>query len=92
MAKEVARTQGNILREVAVDVSSVDYESTEPFFIRSGAGDICYLPWLNDGDVSPAESVTKTVEAQVYFIDPVLCKKIYKTGTSATGIYVGFGI
>jgi hypothetical protein len=76
----------NVGREVAVDVSANDYEDENGFFIRSGAGDICYIPVGN----LDTEAVTKTVEAQIYFIDPVLVKKILKTGTTATGIYVGY--
>lgn len=81
---------GNIVRELPVSVASVNYEdeSGNGFFIRSGAGDICYVP-INCQD---SEAVTKTVEAQVYFVDPVLCKKILKQGTTATGIYVGYGV
>jgi hypothetical protein len=82
---------GNIIRELAVSVASVDYtdESGNGFFIRStGAGNICYVP-INNQD---SEAVTKTVDSQVYFADPVLCKKIKKDGTTATGIYVGYGI
>jgi len=79
-------TQGNVIRELAVDVSAVDFEDENGFFIRSGAGNIKYLPFNN----LEGEEVTKTVEEQVYFVDPVLCKKIYKTGTTATGIYIGY--
>jgi len=38
------------------------------------------------------ECVLKTVAAQVNYIDPEVCRKIFKTGTTATGIYVGYGI
>jgi hypothetical protein len=80
---------GNIVRELAVSVASVDFTGEEGgFFVRSGAGNICYVP-VNNQD---SEAVTKTVEAQVYFVDPVLCKKILKNGTTATGIYVGYGV
>lgn len=75
----------NIGREIAVDVSAEDYEDEHGFFVRSGAGNICYIP-VNNQD---GETVTKTVEAQIYFVDPVLVRKILKTGTTATGIYVG---
>jgi hypothetical protein len=79
---------GNITRELPCDVSQKDYESDDAFFIRSGAGNICYVPVANED----SETVTKTVEAQVYFVDPVLCRKILKVGTTATGIYVGWGV
>jgi hypothetical protein len=81
--------QGNILNEKAVSVASVDYIDEQGFFIRSGAGDIKYCPFGVDDD---ALAITKTVEAQVYFVDPVVARKIFKVGTTATGIYVGYGV
>jgi len=76
-----------VTHEVSVDVSGADFEDNNGFYIRSGAGDIKYCPVLN---LSDAEAITKTVEAQVYFVDPVLCRKIFKVGTTATGIYIGY--
>lgn len=80
---------GNILRELPCDVSGEDYENDDAFFMRSAVGgDICYLPASNED----GEEITKTVEASAYFIDPVQCRKIMKVGTTATGIYVGWGV
>jgi hypothetical protein len=80
---------GNILRELPCDVSLKDYENDDAFFIRSAnGGDICYLPAGNQ----PGEEITKTIDASAYFNDPVQCIKILKTGTTATGIYVGWGV
>jgi hypothetical protein len=79
---------GNILRSVAVDLTTTDYTDEAGFFIRSAAGNIKYCPMNN----SDAEAITKTVDAQVYFNDPELCRKIFKVGTTATGIYVGYGV
>ena len=73
-------------REVAIDVSSADFEDINGFYIRSGAGNIKYCAVGNED----SEAVTKTVEAQVYFVDPVLCRKIFSAGTTATGIYIGY--
>jgi hypothetical protein len=36
-------------------------------------------------------TILKTVEAQVYFMDCEECRKIHKTGTTATGIVIGYG-
>jgi hypothetical protein len=79
----------NILRVVPVDVSAEDFVDENGFFIRSGAGNIKYCPYHNKSD---AEAITKTVEAQVYFNDPEICRKIFSVGTTATDIYVGYGI
>lgn len=37
------------------------------------------------------EYLLKTVGAEVYFVDPEVCRKIHKTGTTATGIIIGYG-
>jgi hypothetical protein len=37
-------------------------------------------------------AILKAVFAQEYFCDPEFCKKIFSTGTTATGIHVGYGI
>jgi hypothetical protein len=79
---------GNIHRVKLVDVSLLDFEDINGFFIRSGAGVIKYCP-IGNGNSEP---ITKTVEAQVYFVDPELCWKIFSSGTAATGIYVGYGV
>lgn len=87
-------TQGNIIREKAVDVSSADYEDKQGFFVRATTGGvITYVPWNNQD----SETVTKTISGSAYFNDPVLVRKIVKEvvtspATSyASGIYVGFG-
>jgi hypothetical protein len=36
--------------------------------------------------------LTKTVEEQVYFLDPEIARKIFSDGTTATDIYIGYGI
>jgi hypothetical protein len=79
---------GNIVRSKAVSVAAEDFEDEHGFFIRSGAGNICYLPI----GCEEGEAITKTVEAQVYFVDPEMCRKIYSAGTTATGIVVGYGV
>jgi len=80
--------KNNIRRAVAVDLTSTDYVDESGFFIRSGAGDIKYCPVGNED----SEAITKTVEAKVYFEDPEMCRKIFKVGTTATGIYAGYGV
>lgn len=80
---------GNITRVVAVDVSAVDYEPGEPFFIRAGvAGNIKYAPVGNED----SEAITKAFAASEIFVDPEVCRKIFASGTTATSIYVGFGV
>jgi hypothetical protein len=87
--KLFSNAQGNIIREVAVSVASVDFVDESGFFIRSGAGDIKYCPFGVDAD---SGAITKTVEEQVYFVDPVVARKIFSSGTTATGIVVGYGV
>ena len=73
-----------IVSETLLDVSAADYEDGSGFFFHAtGAGDIKYLA-LND-----TEAVTKTFEASALYNNPVLAKKIYSSGTTATGIYAG---
>lgn len=79
---------GNIHRSKLVDVSIRDFEDINGFFIRTGGGIIKYCPLGNGND----EFIIKTVEAQVYFLDPEVCWKIFASGTTATGIYVGYGV
>ena len=87
---------GNIIRELLIDVSKVDYTDEFGFFIRtgdgseqSGDGDIEYCPVGNKTD---AQSITKTVTGSAYFIDPVRCRKIISAGTTATPVYIGYGV
>jgi len=81
-------SMGNITREVLIDVSLQDFTDNNGFFIRSGAGNIKYCP-LGNND---AEAITKTVDASAIFNDPVICRKVFSSGTTATGIYVGYGV
>ena len=80
----------NIRRVEAIDVSANgDYEQESAFFfIRcTGDGNIKYCPANN----SDAQAITKAVTASSNFVDPEQCRKIFQSGTTATGIYVGFG-
>jgi hypothetical protein len=85
----VDTAMGNIQRVKLIDVSSVDFTDENGFFIRSGSGNIKYCPINNKTD---AEAITKTVEEQIYFCDPEICRKIFASGTTATAIYVGYGV
>ena len=80
---------GNITREVAISVASADFTDENGFFVRSGAGNIKYCPIGNKSD---AEAITKTVDASALFVDPVICRKIFSSGTTATGIVIGYGV
>jgi hypothetical protein len=87
------RTTGNvnITREVHLDLSGGDFEDSAGFFIRtSGDGIIKYLPFDATTD---AEAITKTVTGTPYFIDPVVCRKVFQLITSPdTDIYIGYGV
>lgn len=81
----------NLVKVVSVDalLAVGDYEPGGGFFIRSGVGgQIKYCPMNNTDD----EAITKTVEASAIFNDPEYCRKIFKEGTTATGIHIGFGV
>jgi hypothetical protein len=84
------KTMGNITREVQLDLSGGDFEDGNGFFIRSGSGGIIkYLP-VGNADNEP---ITKTVEASSIFVDPVICRKVFKLTTSPdTEIYIGYGV
>jgi hypothetical protein len=42
---------------------------------------------------SDAEAITKIVTATPYFIDPVLCRKVFSLVTSPdTELYAGYGV
>lgn len=84
-----ANAKENIVKVVAVDLSTEDYEPGGGFFFRAtGGGDIKYCPSSN----TDAQAITKTIEASAEFKDPEYCRKIFKVGTTATGIYAGFGV
>ena len=85
--------QGIICRETLISASSTttmaaDYTDTGGFYFRcKGAGDVAYVPVGN----LDADAIIATFEAMESWKDapPVYCKKILKTGTTATGIYAG---
>lgn len=85
-----SNSKQNISRVKSIDalLAVGDYEGDGAFFFRAtGAGNIKYLPANNPDD----EPITKAVEASSIFNDPEYCRKIFKIGTTATGIHVGFG-
>jgi hypothetical protein len=74
---------------VAVSLVGGDYDPGMPFFIRAGgAGNIKYAPVGNED----SEAITKAFAASDIFVDPEVCRKIFASGTTATSIYVGFGV
>jgi len=78
----------NIAKVKAVDLSTEDFEPGGGFFFRATVGGtIKYCPKNN----TDAEAITKTIEASATFNDPEYCRKIFKEGTTATGIYAGYG-
>jgi hypothetical protein len=86
--------QGNIVREIKISTGSPDtlvddYVDKQGFFFRATTGGtIKYDPVSNDD----GDYVTKTIDSSEYFNDCVMAKKIYASGTTAAGIYIGKGI
>lgn len=81
----------NIVYEKAIDLSEDHFVDENGFFIRSGVdATIKYCP-LNC--LSDDEAITKTVTATPYFIDPVICRKVFRTITDpGTSLYAGYGV
>jgi len=90
---------GNITRVIQVNFNdrsnpnidaNGDFEDERGFFIRSGTGGIIkYCPVGNED----SEAITKTVDATPYFVDPEICRKVFKLVTSPdTEIYIGYGV
>jgi len=80
----------NIIEEYAIDVSENDYVETNPqgcFFHATVGGNIKYLPLGNKND---SDAVTKTFEASESYNNTVIVKKIFSSGTTASGIFIGY--
>ena len=74
---------------IATGALGADYTDAQGFFFRATtAGNIKFEPVDNpDGDF-----LTIAVEAKNNFEDCRIAKKIYASGTTAQGIYIGKGI
>jgi hypothetical protein len=82
-------SQTNIVREIAVDVSSENYTDENGFFVRCGGdGNLSYVPVGNEFD----QVITKAVDASAIFNDPVMVKRIVAATTTATLVHVGYGV
>jgi len=90
---------GNITRVIVVDFDSRtdpninadgDYEDERGFFIRSSeGGEITYCPVGNED----SEAITKTFEASAIFVDPEICRKVFRpTGSPAADVIIGYGV
>ena len=81
----------NIIYEKLIDLSTGDFTDENGFFVRAGSdGIIKYCPLNCKTD---AESITKTVTGTPYFIDPVICRKVFRLVTSPdTALYAGYGV
>lgn len=81
----------NIIREIPIDLSTGDFVDENGFFVRAGSdGVIKYCPLNNKLD---SEAITKTVTATPYFIDPVICRKVFRLVTTPdTALYAGYGV
>lgn len=78
-----------ITHQVTIDVSEEDYVNENGFYFHcTTAGDVKYCAYDDKDD---ADAVTKTFEARATFtdIEPVFCRKIFSSGTTASGIIVG---
>jgi hypothetical protein len=80
---------GNIISQKLIDVSVQDFEDNNGFFFRcQTAGNIKHCA-LNDADDL---AVIDAFDASPKFDNPEICRKIFKTGTTAELIYVGYGV
>ena len=78
-----------IIHEELIDLSSVDFTDEEGFFFHCTTGGAIKYCAFKDAD---ADFVTKTFDASDSYIRPVFARKIFKTGTAASGIYAGKAI
>lgn len=80
----------NIIREVPIDLSSGDFTDENGFFLRSDAGaTISYCPKNN----LDSEAISKTLPASEKFDDPVICRKVFATGSPLPDdLYAGYGV
>lgn len=82
--------KSTIVHEELISLASTDFVDELGFFFHSTAGgDIKYCAFNDKAD---GAAVTKTFTASDTYNSPVLARKIFKTGTNATGIYAGKGI
>jgi hypothetical protein len=81
--------QSNIINEHAISLASTDYEDKQGFFFRAATGGtIKYDPVGNDD----GDYIEFTADSSQYFNDCRVAKKIYRVGTTATGLYAGKGV
>lgn len=79
----------NIVSQKSIDVSAADYTDESGFFFHTTAGGNVKYCCIGDAD---AAAVTKTYTAQETFVLPDKVRKIFASGTTATGLYVGKAI
>ena len=81
--------QGIITREVLISLTSVDFTAESHgggFYFRcTGDGNINYVPY----GCADNENIIGAFTASATYNNPVLCRKILKASTTATGIYIG---
>ena len=78
-----------ITHQLSIDVSEEDYVNENGFYFHATtAGNVKYCAFDDKDD---GQAQTKTFEAQASFKDaePVFCRKIFSSGTTASGIVVG---
>jgi hypothetical protein len=102
---------GNIIRVVPLDFADTsnipdteidangNFVDEKGFFIRAEVeGYITYCPIENESD---AEAITKWFDASYLFVDPELCRKIFRVtdfpvvspeAEAASGLRIGYGV
>jgi hypothetical protein len=78
-----------IMHQEAVSVASEDYVNENGFyFYCTTGGNVAFCAF---NDKTDAEALTKTIASGATFMDaePVYCRKILHTGTTASGIIIG---
>jgi hypothetical protein len=81
---------GNIVYEKKISLAT-DFIDENGFFVRSAVDAVikyCPLNCLTD-----AEAITKTITASPYFVDPVICRKVFRLVTTPdVEFYAGYGV
>lgn len=81
--------KNNIVTKKLIDVSEADFTDEEGFFFHTTVGGAVKYCCINDAD---EDAVTITFDASDTFINCEVWRKIFSSGTTATGIYIGKGI
>ena len=78
-----------IAHEKLISLASTDYTDEGGFYFHTVDGGVIKYCAIEDAD---ANYVSKTFNASDVYNNPVIARKIFKVGTTATNIYAGVGI